>query len=117
MLGAGNRGVEDQQMIAERIEPVRVAAVLRLEQVLPGAKLIIENPVAHFLRGGDLGLVAGKPHFEVADSAKRCASYDGIDLRPASKALLAFGRVSHSGITVCTSDSPSSHPSWHGDTV
>ncbi len=82
MLGTGQRGVEDEQMITKRIEMVGVAAVLHLEQVLPGAKLVIEHPVAHFLRGGDLGLVAGKPHFEVADTAERFAFCDGIDVPP-----------------------------------
>ena len=55
-----------------------VAPVLRLEQILPGAELVIEHLVAHFLGGGDLGLVAGEPHFEIADTAQRCAACDGI---------------------------------------
>ena len=80
MFGAGKRRIQDQQMVAERIEPVGVATVLRLEQVLPGAKLVVKYPVAHFLRGRDLGLVAGEPHFEIADTAECCAFYDGIDI-------------------------------------
>lgn len=80
MFGTGKRGVQNQQMVAEWIEPVGVTAVMGLEQVLPGAKFVVEHPVAHFLRGRDLGLVASEPHFKIAYTAQCRALYDGIDV-------------------------------------
>jgi hypothetical protein len=57
-------------MVAKRIEAVRIAPV-DLVQAAAGAQLVIEDAVADFLCGLDLGLVAGQPHFQSAYTAQR----------------------------------------------
>ena len=75
-VGAGDRGVEHQQMVASFVEAVGVALLQRVQQLTLGAELIVEYAEAHFLRGSDLGRVARQPDFQRADAAKRGARRD-----------------------------------------
>ena len=61
--------IEDQQVVADLVEAVGVAP-LRRSIGLFGPELIIEDPIADFLRRGDFG-VARKAHFQRADAAER----------------------------------------------
>jgi hypothetical protein len=49
--------------------PVGIAP-FRREAAASGAELVVEDAVAHLLRGGDFGLVARKPNLKRADPAE-----------------------------------------------
>ena len=75
-VGAGNRRVEHQQMVASLVETVGVALLQRMQQLALGAQLLIEYAEPHLLRGGDLGRVARQTDFQRSDPAKRAARRD-----------------------------------------
>ena len=72
-LGAGNRRVEDQQMVASLVEAVGIALLERMQQLALGAELLIEYAEPDLLRGGDLGGVARQTDFQRSDPAERAA--------------------------------------------
>jgi hypothetical protein len=89
VVGSGQCRIDDQQMVAQRVEAVAVALFQRMQRIAPGAKLFVEDAETHFLDGGDLGVVASEPDFKRADAAKCATCHDGVE--PAGQAWRFVG--------------------------
>ena len=115
-FGAGNRGVEDQKMVAGLVEAVGVALLERMHAA--GAW----RPAPRRRRGsGPPARRRSRRHHApdelpgIRSCPARCPSMIPALLRLSNGIALAAGRMSRSVSADCTSDSPSSHPSWRGD--
>jgi hypothetical protein len=70
VIRAGKRSVEDEQMVANLIEAIGVATLRGVYVGLPCAKFFVEDPVADFLRCGDLGSIARQTNFQRSDASQ-----------------------------------------------
>ena len=61
------RMIDDQQMIAQRIESIDVAPRKLRRRICNRAAFLVENPIAQLLRLPNLGGFLRKPHFERAE--------------------------------------------------
>src|SRR5690606_8412779 len=77
MVGAGKRPVDDQEMVADIVEAVRVAALLPAGGIGPRAKLVVKDPEADGLRRRHLFGRARQAGFEAADAAQRLSAAHG----------------------------------------
>ena len=68
--------VDDQKMIADRIESIDVAPGQPRLRVGDGRAFLVEHAIAQPLRAADFRRIARKPHFERAEAAERFVRRD-----------------------------------------
>ena len=89
VLRSVKRGIEDEEVVADRIEPVRVTGFQLVDFRRAGSHFLVKDAVANLLRRGDLVQRRGKPDFERADPAERRRSSQRL------AGWRGFGRHAH----------------------
>src|SRR5690606_40914902 len=83
LLGGGTvyRRVEHEEMVADRIEPIRITPLHRRDRIAAGSEFVIKDPEANLLRGGDLLRIPRQANLHAADAPKHAAGRHVLALR------------------------------------
>ena len=77
--GVGALGRVREAWQAQWTPATDVALVERMGNVALGAEFVVEDAIAHFLGGRDLGRITGEPHLQRSDTPQGRSGVDSIE--------------------------------------